>query len=302
MTTSEQTNLTTEHDVDWGPLAEPVHAGAAGPGGPPWKDNAYLSFWDYAAGLYGAVHVSTSPNGEGRRARCSVSVAGRPIEIVEELAPGTFTSASIDYGLTGRIRVSHPDVEVDLMTTPRFGPADYGSGDVLPALVEGKPLQHYQQGAEVIGTVTVAGTVHELRGTGLRDRTWGFRDEAAQWVEYAGLIASFTDFDVTVMTFLGADGAVRTDGFLQDAAGATRISGLKLTRDPAALFVRGRMTLADGTERVVTAVGREGGFWVPMGAEREGPAFGAYDDFLRLDAEGTPGSGLVEQGILHRVG
>lgn len=45
----------------WGPLATAIHADAAGPGDPTWKDNAYLSFWDVEAEVYGSIHVSTSP-------------------------------------------------------------------------------------------------------------------------------------------------------------------------------------------------------------------------------------------------
>src|SRR5581483_7696757 len=60
-----------------GGLSEPVRVGAAGPADPPWRDNAFLAFWDESAGLYGCAHVSTSPNSEGRRARCSVAAGGR---------------------------------------------------------------------------------------------------------------------------------------------------------------------------------------------------------------------------------
>lgn len=70
----------------WGPLAEPIHSDAAGPTDPVWKDNAYLSFWDTANEVFGSFHVSTSPNGTGaRRARCSVSVRGNVLEIIEDL-------------------------------------------------------------------------------------------------------------------------------------------------------------------------------------------------------------------------
>ncbi|MGH9003074.1 MAG: DUF7065 domain-containing protein, partial [Acidimicrobiia bacterium] len=55
----------------WGALAQPIHADAAGAGDPPWRDNAFLGFWSSTEPIFGAVHVSTSPNTEGRRARFS---------------------------------------------------------------------------------------------------------------------------------------------------------------------------------------------------------------------------------------
>ena len=134
----------------WGPLAEPIHADAAGPADPVWKDNAYLSFWDTANEVFGSFHVSTSPNGTGaRRARCSVSVRGKVLEIIEDLSPGSFASASIDFGLNGVITVRHPRLRADLVNAPLFVAGDYAVGGVVPELVAGKPLQHFQQACEL---------------------------------------------------------------------------------------------------------------------------------------------------------
>ncbi|MCX2930667.1 hypothetical protein ORI20_10290 [Mycobacterium sp. CVI_P3] len=53
----------------WGPLAHPVHThvpAECGRGGnAPWRDNAFLAFWDTDSDVFGTVHVSTSPNAEG---------------------------------------------------------------------------------------------------------------------------------------------------------------------------------------------------------------------------------------------
>ncbi|MGW4124653.1 hypothetical protein [Nocardia sp. NPDC004711] len=287
----------------WGPLAEPIHTDAAAPGDPVWKDNAYLSFWDTDAEVFGTLHVSTSPNDErGRRTRCSMSAGGRTAEIIERLEPGSFTSSSIDFGLDGVVRVEHPDLTLELTNTPLFVPADYAVGGLIPELVPGKPLQHYQQGCAIAGTATFAdGTTHTFQGYGMRDRTWGFRDESAQWIEYAGLIAVSEDSFLTAMKFLGADGTVRGDGFYITGESSTPITGIAFARDAAAQFVRATLTLADGSEHVAHLADRAAGFWVPMGAASEGPAFGTYDDFMRLVLDGRPGAGLFEQGILHRV-
>ena len=132
-------------DVSGG-LAEPVHAGAAGPGDPPWRDNAFVAFWDESSGLYGCAHVSTSPNSDGRRARCSVAAGGRSYEVVEDLAPDTFDSRSITLDLAGRLIVDSDDLRLDLRSTPRFAVADYSAGQIVPGLVPGAPLRHFQQG------------------------------------------------------------------------------------------------------------------------------------------------------------
>lgn len=286
----------------WGPLAEPIHPDAAGPGDPVWKDNVYLSFWDTAAGVHGTLHLSTSPNAEGaRRARCSVAADGRVAEVVEELPAGSFTSDSIHFGLDGHVRVDHPDVALDLVNAPLFAPADFAAGGAIPALVPGQPLRHYQQGTVVTGSITVAGSTHVVDARGMRDRTWGFRDESAQWVEYIGVVGVFEDRFLTVLKFLGSDGSLAADGFLVDASGAVPVRDWHVTRDAAALFVAARLELEGGGTATVTATDRAAGFWVPMGRRSEGPALGTYDDFTGFSLDGVAGAGFVEQAVLHRV-
>jgi hypothetical protein len=204
--------------------------------------------------------------------------------------------------LDGVIRVRHPQLTAELINTPLFVPADYAAGGLIPELVPGQPLQHYQQACAITGTLTFGdGSTHAVDGYGMRDRTWGFRDESAQWIEYAGVIAVAEDSFITAMKFLGADGTVRGDGFFITAEESTPITGITFARDAAAQFLRATLTLADGTEHQVRLSNRAAGFWVPMGVENEGPAFGTYDDFMRLDIDDRPGAGLFEQGILHRV-
>jgi hypothetical protein len=296
---------TTVTTTDWGPLATPVHADAAGPSDPVWKDNAYLSFWDVAHQIFGAFHVSTSPNGTGaRRARCSVLLGGqggRVVEIIEELEPGSFSSPSISFGLDGTVEVDHPDLVARLVNTPLHTPGDYSLNGLIPELVPGKPLQHFQQGCRLVGTFESSGTTYDIDATGMRDRTWGFRDETAQWVEYAGLIGVFEGVFITVIKFLGADGALKADGFVVDEQGSKSVTDVAFRRTAAAQFLSARLTLADGSVRVVDFVSREAGFFVPMGAETDGPAFGTYDDFMAMELDGVRGAGLFEQGIVHRV-
>ena len=201
-----------------------------------WKDNSYIAFWDVPNQVLGSFHVSTSPNAPGgRRARCSVNVGGKVFEIIEDLEPGTFTSSSIDYGLDGRISVRHPKLQADLVNTPLFTPADYSVGGVVPELVPGKPLQHFQQGLEMKGTLRLDGTETTVHGQGLRDRTWGFRDEATTWIDYIGVVGVFGDTFITIMKFLGSNGDLKTDGFIIDKDGARSVTDMGIGRNAAEL-------------------------------------------------------------------
>lgn len=296
------TTLSTDTQPDWGPLREPLHDDAAGPDEPTWKDNAYLSYWDVDARIFGSFHVSTSPNGEGaRRARCSLLIDGDQIEIIEELPRGCFTSTSISFGLDGTITVNHPELTGTFTNTPLHQPADFSLHELIPPLVPGKPLQHFQQACRLVGSFRLRGKSLRVNGFGMRDRTWGFRDEAAQWAEYAGLVGVFDGAFVTAMKFLGTDGTLGTDGYLIDENGARHIADITFRRTAAAQFLAARLTLDDGTVRSVELTRREAGFFVPMGTETEGPAFGTYDDFMTLDLDGVSGAGFFEQGIVHRV-
>src|ERR1700760_3199551 len=116
----------------WGPLAEPVHADAAGPDDPVWKANPYLSFWAARAEVVGTLHLSTSPNGTGaRRARASLAHQGRIVEVIEELPVGAFTSDSIDFGLAGTYRFRPPELTMDLVNEPLLTPADFAAGGAI---------------------------------------------------------------------------------------------------------------------------------------------------------------------------
>ena len=286
----------------WGPLATALHPDAAGPSDPTWKDNAYLSFWDVDGGVYGTVHVSTSPNdAKAGRARFSVLLDGEVVEIIETLPAGSFASKSISFGLDGTITVDHPDLSVVLGSAPLWTPADYSLTELIPPLVPGKPLQHFQQACTVRGRVEHAGRGWDIDAIGMRDRTWGFRDEAAQWVEYAGLVCVVDGCFVTAMKFLGADGNLRSDGYWVDDDGAVLISDIGFRRTAAAQFLAGTLTLADGRTETISMTSRRAGFFVPMGRETDGPAFGTYDDFMTLHSDGRDGAGFVEQGIVHRV-
>lgn len=286
----------------WGELAHPIRATSVADDAPPWKDNAYLAFWDPERGVNGVVHVSTSPNASGRRARASIQIGGASAEIAEDLEPGTFTSDSIEFDIDGRVSIRATELSAELELIPRGPAADYSVGSLIPELVPGEPLQHFQQAAIVRGRVSAGDAESEVDGVGLRDRTWGYRDESQMWPEYIGLIADLDGALLTVMKFAATDGSSKAEGFLlaDEPRKATALTDI--ARDASGLFAGANVALDGGETLVLRVARRTGGFWVPMGWERVGPTMSAYDEFLELrTADGRVGHGLVEQGIIRRL-
>lgn len=288
--------------IQWGPLSEPVHQEVE-PGAPPWRDNAFLSFWDPERGVFGTLHVSTSPNAEGRRARLSAQADERVLEVVEELDPGTFSSRSVSFDAGASFEVDHPRVSGALTFAPFHALADY-TGDRAPrafSLDQRRPIMHYQRAAEVSGTLVLDGREQQIQGHGFRDRTWGYREESTSVAEYFGWMVTFPDFAMSVMKLRGEESAESTLGFLLGDE-AIPVTDTSLTRDASGLFAGARATLADGREVELRSTARRAGFWCPMGVERTGPTLSAYDEFCSVrTSDGREGFALIEQGILKRV-
>ncbi len=285
----------------WGPLSEPIHTDPLPEGRPAFRDNAFLGFWDRSGDVLGAFHVSTSPNAEGRRARFSLSVGGRATEIIEPLEPYSFKSPSLAFDLDRLITVDGPTLAGEVTCTPLYAVADYSKGSVIPPLLPDEPLQHFQQAARVQGRLTVDGHDVTVDGFGIRDRTWGYRDESVSIAEYVAVTAVLEDHAFTVMRFVGADGSDRTEGYRLGEA-AEPITGLGLTRDASGLLAAAHLTLDGGKPLEVQVTERLGGFWVPMGWARRAPTMSAYDEFDRIRTDrGAEGVTLTEQGVVRRV-
>jgi hypothetical protein len=287
----------------WGDLAHPIRQDNPGAEKPPWKDNAYVGFWDPGHDVYGVVHVSTSPNAEGRRARASFSVRGHTAEVAETLEPSIWASESINFDLNGRIEVRTPRITAMLDLALRGPYCDYSTNGAVPALVADEPLQHFQGAVLVTGTVAVDGDETSVDGAGIRDRTWGYRDESAQFPEYCAIVLDIDGRMLTIMRFAQPDGGTLTDGFLMsdgEPVLAEQLSGL--TRDASGLFAAATVTTAAGDIFDVRMSERRAGFWAPMGWERQGPTMSAYDEFFTFrTSDGRTGYGMVEQGIVRRL-
>lgn len=286
----------------WGPLATATHdVVPEGDGKAAWKDNAYVSFWDEERDTFGTLHVSTSPNAEGRRARLSLSVAGKAVEVIEELAPASFKSESIEFDLAGRIVVEHPDLSLTLDATPRLALADYSKGAVIPPM-NGAPVQHFQQTVDLRGSCAIDGDETTLEATGIRDRTWGYRDESVNISEYFWYFGTFPEFSITAMRFFAADVPERTDGFVLREDGAQSVTSIGVVRDASGLCAEAIFGLEGGEELRVRSQGRRGGFWVPMSWERHGPTMSVFDEFCRFRLpDGALGFGVAEHGNVRQL-
>ncbi|AFR48203.1 DUF7065 domain-containing protein [Gordonia sp. KTR9] len=292
--------LTTENN-SWGPLSEGVHRDVVDER--PWRDNAYLCFWDIENDLYGALHVSTSPNAGGRRARLTVHVGNEIAEVVEDLEPGTVSSESISFDFGDRFSVDAENLSGELIWEPHFALANY-TDDRTPAGFEfdsSAPLQHYQRAAQVSGSLTINGVDYSVRGEGVRDRTWGFRDESINLRETIGFFWVFPDYAISAFRILLNNGTEAVQGYVLRQESAEPITGFSITRDAMGLFVGTTLKTSNGDEISVRAE-RRGGHFSPMGFERTGPTHSAYDEFSVLDRkDGVRGFGMIEQGVVRQM-
>jgi hypothetical protein len=288
---------------DWGPFLTPVHQGVPDKD-KPWKDNAFICFWDPAAGVSGVMHVSTSPNGEGRRARVSVRVGNTSVEVIEPLEPGTWTSDSITFTGGSGFEVNAPELQATLTTEPTYSQATF-SGDNAPVafgLDKEVPLSHFGRPHRITGSITVEGKTIQIDGEGFRDRTWGYRDESSSLQEYYGFMFVFEGFGLHAFRLVGQDGSDTTFGYRLEEGGAIPVTGLSIVRDASGLMAEATVTFADGVAFGITSEGRHGGFWCPMGFTRSGPCLSAFDEFHALvTSDGVKGFGLVEQAVLKQV-
>lgn len=293
-------------DPVWGPMSHPARAEIE-PGQAPWKDHIYVAFWDSANSAYGFFHWNSSPNHDTGKAQATVLLAGTAHDLKERLPACTtrFTSPSIDFDMRSRVRIASPHLQATAEFEPRFVPVDYtGHGRILPELVPGKPLIHWQQGLRMTGELVLDGTRHPIDALGFRTRTWGFRDDSSQFSEYFSLFACFAGFDVSIMKFRQHDGSLRTDGAIVRRDGTNvRFDDLHIVRDAAGSPLRLTLDRADGEKLVLTRKRRTAAMWCPIGLpEREGPTFCAFDEFIEWETpSGESGFGLNEQAIIRQL-
>lgn len=302
-----QADAQYSRDPVWGPMSYPARDRLEDAQAAPWKDHIYLAFWDPVNQAYGFLHWNSSPNHNTGKSQATVMLNGVFYDLKEPLPASTthFHSPSIDYDLQSRIEIRGAQLQGHLEVLPRMTPVDYtGYNKILPELVPGQPLNHWQQGLHLKGELTLNGTTQAIDALGFRTRTWGFRDDSQQFHEYFSLFACFEDFDISIMKFLQVDGSMRTDGALVRKDGSSqRFNDIHLTRDSAGSPLRLELDLADGSQLCLKRVRRTATMWCPIGPpERQGPTFCAFDEFIEWETEsGQRGMGLNEQGIIRRI-
>lgn len=293
-------------DPVWGPLSHPATETIAA-NSPPWKDHIYIAFWDSQNDAYGFFHFNSSPNHPTAKAQATLMLKGKSYDL-KEVPPARATrmqSESFDFDMGSNLAIDGDQLKGVLHLEPRFVPVDYtGHGKILPELVAGKPLNHWQQGLHLHGEVTLDGQLHKIDALGFRTRTWGFRDDSMQFLEYISLFACFEEFDISVMKFRHPDGSLRTDGAVSYRDGHTvRTPDLHVTRDSSGSPLKLVVDLEDGSSIPLQRQVRSATMWCPIGLpEREGPTFCAFDEFIEWQTpQGDLGYGLNEQGIIRFV-
>jgi hypothetical protein len=290
-------------DPVWGPMSHPALESIES-GSPPWKDHIYLAFWDSRNQAYGFFHWNSSPNHPTHKSQITAVLKGNAITVIEPLPASSvhFHAPSLDFDLKSTIRLTHERLHGELTATPRFTPIDYTPGETIPPLVAGKPLNHYQQGLHLKGELVLDGAVCRIDALGFRTRTWGFRDDSMQFIEYFSLFACFEDFDVSVMKFRWPDGRQLVDGGVVGSR-EMQTKGLQIRRDRAGSPLRLVVDMATGPALEVHRRQRDADFWCPIGLpERDGPTFCAHDEVNEWQTvDGKSGVGLSEQGIIRFV-
>lgn len=296
----------TRTEADWGPLATPPHTGTTDDPRP-WRDNAFFCFWDLERELYGAVHVSTSPQDvTGRRARATVQHGNRQVELIEQLPVGSWTGHQIRFDASTRAQVDGPGLSGWLTGTPLHPAAVFAGDDTVATLSldSDRPVQHHQRSARVRGELVVDGEHLLVDGHGYRDRSWGFRDESATMREYVGLMWVFEQLSISALKLALPNGGEAVVGHVLHAGGTTEpVRELAIVRDAAGHLTEAVIETAAGRRFAVTSTRRTATMSCPMGADRQSaPTLSAYDQFDHLVLnDGSPGFGLTEQGIRRNV-
>jgi hypothetical protein len=286
----------------WGPLAEPLHFDKQiAPGDPPWRENSFISLSDREQRCFIVVHFQSGRTDAGMFARVSVLQDDHLTEIYEPIDAMTFSSEHVSLDLSGRITAKTDEVELDLTLTPLRVPVDYSPSAALPGLRKSEPLQHFEQAGRFTGSVSTKWGALELSGTVIRDRTWGWRQDIANWTEYYASFFSFEDFDLAVMKFCTNDGDVPAHGALVGARTGEVVGAQIVRRNETGTIVEFEVSLADGSTMRLHLGKPEARIFCPLNDPKGPAALTAYDDLVEIRTEdGAVGFGIMEQGILRR--
>jgi hypothetical protein len=287
----------------WGPLATPIHTDRPphDENGTSWRDYALFTWWDPKADVYVMTHHMSSPDPDTPgRTRVSATVGDRSFEVIEQPDEGSFDSESITLDLEGRLTVRHPQLTLDVTFAPAYQPVDFHKAKGMPTLKPGEPLNHYEHPFTAQGAIRLKGDERPFSAVGLRDRTWGFRSESAQWAEYQYLMVDLEDSFVILLKMKGTVDAQRDMGF-QLVDGDQRNVEFSWAFNGSGLFNDIKIELPSGL-LTLDVVERPAGFWVPMGWRQTGTVLSAFDDFILMrTSDGRDVAGLATYGVLRQL-
>lgn len=306
-TVSEPTSVEIadyQRDPIWGAVSHPALTTLPA-GSPPWKDHIYIAFWDVKNQAYGFLHWNSSPNHETTKAQVNISLKGQVVDFIEPLPLNefSFTSDSADFDLKSTIEYRHERLTGTLDVRPQYGVIDFTPGGSIPALGDNEPLQHFEHGLTITGTLVLDGTSYDIDAVGFRTRTWGFRDDSLQFTEYYFLWAAFEDHAVGFIKQLHPNGEQITGGGYVSEGRMVPVRDIHIVKNRAGFAHRITVDLADGSNVVLSGGEQVWGGWCPIGLpEREGPAFSAYDDIRPwTNEQGQVGYGLTEYGQIRFI-
>jgi hypothetical protein len=307
MTTTDITPVQAaeyRRDPVWGPMSHPALETIAA-GSPPWKDHIYIAFWDTKNQAYGFLHWNSSPNHDTTKVQANLSLGCKTIDIIEPLPPQAahFSSASAEFDLKGHVEYHHDRLTGTLTITPLFEIIDFGPGGSLPALGDNEPLQHFEHGLRLTGTLILDGDHHDIDAVGFRTRTWGYRDDSQQFAEYFFLWTTYHDYAVGFIKQLHPNGSQITGGGLVRDGQVIYVTDAHLVKNRAGFAQRIIVDLADGTSLTLNRGERIWDGWCPIGLpERHGPAFSAFDEIVDwTDERSETACGLSEYGQIRHI-
>lgn len=298
-----QIDQDAERDPVWGPLSHPNRLDPP-PGGLPWRDHIYMAYWDPAACVYGVLHWNTSPNSTSGKTQVTAFVDGSFFELIEgiQAEKAEYSSETTWFDMRGRVEINAGRFTGSLNLSPRYRPCESTGRGVVPSLDPAEPFKHFQQGFDVTGHLALDGRRTDIDGRGYRTRSWGFRDESRQFVEYFSVQACLDDFDVALLKFKWPDGSIKADGFIVLEDRTEPVRGVHIVRNPSSLLSRVNVELENGSEMEIVALKRVADTWAPMGPrESFGPTFGEFDEFVEVDVAGVRGHAMVTHGCLRTL-
>jgi hypothetical protein len=299
MTSTAKLVHSPDTDNGWGPLAYPIRSKPTELD-LPWRDNAYLGFFDAEQEIFGLTHFSAAPvTRDEMKVTFQIVVDGRLHEIYEDLQAGSSIGQTVHFDLDGRLEVDHPDLTASILGLPLRGVADYREGDTMPDF-ESQKLCYVQRGAVTEGWVSIAGAEKRyFSGRGFRDRSWGYRNDIDQFPEYLAVMTTFGKRNISVMKMLHpVDGTVHTKGFLLTDDGEIPIVNVEIGRTGAGMFHDINIEAADGTTFDVTSERRHTAIPVPISRPRRGLTLNIVEEFHTMTtSDGDRGIGVIEQGV-----